>query len=392
MIAVAAFIFLRPSSAGCSACRGVPEIAGTFAGERGTIDMQRHGHPAVRMPIFTEPEEKDSSVLIPIAAMIAGIAVLVWSADRFVEGAASVAARLGMSQLLIGMIIVGFGTSFPEMTVSALSSWEGASGIALGNAYGSNICNITLILGVTALVAPTPVNPLAVRRDIPLLLAVSAFAGLQLWWGGDLSRADALVLLAVFAAYMCFTVRSDRKAGREQEALEKEIAEEAEEQETLPFNRAVLWTLGGLLLLMASSRLLVWGAVETALSAGISELTIGLTIVAVGTSLPELASSLAAARKNRHDIAVGNIIGSNMFNTLVVVGIAGLVRPFAVEPAVLRRDIAVMLAATLMLYLVCRPRGKAAPLVTRFEGGILLLMFVAYTLYLVWDSVAQPAV
>ncbi len=325
-------------------------------------------------------------MIIPAAAMIAGIAVLVWSADRFVEGAASVAARLGMSQLLIGMIIVGFGTSFPEMTVSALSSWEGASGIAIGNAYGSNICNIALILGVTAIINPTPVNLLAVRRDIPLLLAVSVFAAIQLWWGSDLSRVDALVLVALFAAYMVFTVRSDRNASREQEALNREMEEDAEKAETLPFRKALFWTFGGLLLLMASSRLLVWGAVETARSAGVSELTIGLTIVAVGTSLPELASSLAAARKNRHDIAVGNIIGSNMFNTLIVVGIAGLVRPFAVDPVVLRRDVLVMLGTTVLLYLVCRPRGKAAPVVTRFEGGILLLVFVAYTLCLAWGS------
>jgi cation:H+ antiporter len=330
-------------------------------------------------------------MLLPILAMIIGILVLMWAADRFVEGAAAVATKLGMSQLLIGMTIVGFGTSFPEMMVSALSSWQGASGIALGNAYGSNICNIALILGVTALVNPTPVNSIAVRREIPILLAVSVFAGIQLWWGFRLTRVDALVLLAIFAVYMYYTVRADLKANREQEALAKEGGEETAEKEDMPFNKAIMWVVVGLLLLMASSRLLVWGAVETALYAGISELTIGLTIVAVGTSLPEFASSLAAARKNNHDIAVGNIIGSNLFNTLVVVGIAGLVRPMTVDPVVLYRDIVVMLVVTVALYQVCRPRGKAAPIITRFEGGVLLLMFIAYTLYLAWDSMTQAS-
>lgn len=320
-------------------------------------------------------------MFLPIAAMIVGMLVLLWSADRFVEGAAAVATKLGMSQFLIGMTIVGFGTSFPEMMVSALSSWEGASGIALGNAYGSNICNIALILGVTALINPTPVNPSALRRDIPILLAVSLFAGLQLWRGYSLTRLDAVVLMIVFAGYMYYTVRDDRKTNAGQEA-----APAAESD--MPFKKAVLFVVAGLALLMASSRLLVWGAVKLALAAGISELTVGLTIVAVGTSLPEFASSLAAARKGNHDIAVGNIIGSNLFNTLVVVGIAGLVRPMTVDPIVLSRDIPVMLAVTVALYLVCRPRKNAAPVITRVEGGFLFAMFVAYTLYLGYSSAA----
>ncbi len=218
---------------------------------------------------------------MPLLAIAGGLVVLVWSADRFVEGASGLARRFGMAPLLIGMLIVGFGTSAPEMLVSGLSSWEGAPGIALGNAYGSNIVNIALILGVTALISPIAVQSGVLRRELPVLVAVTALS-VGLLWDLEVSRVDAGVLLAVFAGLVGWSVRQSRREARDALAVEVE-AEGAGKPASL--RPAVLWTVGGLLLLIASSRALVWGAVETAQALGVSDLVIGLTIVAVGTSL-----------------------------------------------------------------------------------------------------------
>lgn len=256
-----------------------------------------------------------------VLALIVGLALLVWSADRFVEGSASTARYFGMPPLLIGMVIVGFGTSAPEMVVSALAAFEGSPGIALGNAYGSNIANIALILGVTALISPIMVHSTVLRKELPILtlltiLSVALIADL------DLSRLDALVLLPVFGGLMAWTIYQGLK--RKDDSLANEIEAETSEKE-MPLKRAVFWLVVGLLMLIASSRILVWGAVEIAQIFGVSDMIIGLTVVAVGTSLPELASSVIAARKGEHDIALGNVLGSNLFNTLAVVGIAFLV-------------------------------------------------------------------
>lgn len=306
-----------------------------------------------------------------------GLGLLVWSAERFIDGAAALARHVGMSSLLIGMVVVGFGTSAPEMTVSALAAAQGNAGIALGNAYGSNITNIALILGLAALLNPITVHSQVLRRELPVLTAVSALAAWQLA-DGMLSRADAGVLLAVFAGLLAWSVASARTSAND--ALAGEV-DQAAVGRSLPPGRALVWLIVGLVLLVASSRLLVWGAVEIARGYQVSDLVIGLTIVAVGTSLPELASSLVAARKGEHDLALGNIIGSNLFNTLAVVGLAGLIRPLAVAPEVLGRDIAVMGALTVSLFLICYGfRGPGR--VNRLEGAALLLAFVAYTGYL----------
>lgn len=316
-----------------------------------------------------------------ILAMVAGIAVLVWSADRFVEGAASLARRLGVSQLVIGMVVVGFGTSMPEMLVSVLAAWEGAPGVAIGNAYGSNTANITLILGVAALARPIPVNAAIVRREIPILLCVTAIAAFQIWQGMVVSRSDALVLLFVFFIIMYLSVI---RGGKAPEAVEAE--ERSEAAETMPARRAAFWVVAGLALLMAGSRALVWGAVGVARLAGVNDLAIGLTIVAVGTSLPELASSVSAALKNRHDIAVGNVIGSNLFNTLAVVGAAALVKPIPVEPVVLWRDLNAVAVCTLLLLVVCAGKRGEKGRITRGEGGLLVATFVLYTLWVLFTS------
>ena len=318
--------------------------------------------------------------MIPaILALIFGLALLVWSADRFVEGAAATAGHFGMPPLLIGMVIVGFGTSAPEMVVSALSALEGSPGIALGNAYGSNIANIALILGVTALISPIMVHSTVLRKELPILtvltlLSIGLIADLKL------GRGDAIILLLVFGCLMAWTIYQGLK--QKTDSLAKEMAAETAEK-AMPVSRAVFWLVIGLVLLVASSRILVWGAVEIAQIFGVSDMIIGLTIVAIGTSLPELASSIIAARKGEHDIALGNVLGSNLFNTLAVVGIAGTIHPFAVAPETLFRDMAVMGALTVSLFIIGYGfRGRQGR-INRFEGAVLLAVYTGYTAYLV---------
>jgi cation:H+ antiporter len=324
--------------------------------------------------------------LLPLAAILGGLVVLIWSADRFVLGAAALAARVGMTPLLIGMLVVGFGTSAPELIVSVLAAWQGAPGIALGNAYGSNIVNIALILGVTALVTPICIKSGVVRRELPALLGVTALT-IVLLWDLTLSQVDALVLLAVFALFVAWSIR---EAGRAPgDALGVETAAEAAAH-PLSRNAALAWTLGGLVLLVLSSRALVWGAVEVAQVFGVSDLVIGLTVVAVGTSLPEFASSLAAVRRGEDDIAIGNVVGSNIFNTLAVVGLAGLFGPIAAPPEILTRDLPVMAALSVALVVICVGFGRQGR-INRLEGATLLAVFLGYTGYLVSSFVGTAA-
>ena len=287
-------------------------------------------------------------MLLSFIAIAVGLTLLVWSAGKFVEGSAATAGYFGMPPLLIGMVVVGFGTSAPEMVVSALSATQGNPGLALGNAYGSNITNIALILGITALISPISVHSQVMRKELPILATVTALAAWQVW-DGELTFVDALVLLGVFLLLLAWSIRQGMT--QKADALGGEIAEEMSYR-AMPLRNAVLWLIVGLLLLIVSSRILVWGAVGLALGFGVSDLIIGLTIVAVGTSLPELASSVIAARKGEHDIALGNILGSNLFKTLAVVGIAGTISPMAVAPEVFYRDIAVMAALTLSLFIL----------------------------------------
>ncbi len=283
-----------------------------------------------------------------------------------------------MPPLLIGMVIIGFGTSAPEMVVSALAAAQGNPGIALGNAYGSNITNIALILGITALISPIIVSSQVLRKELPILTAVTAIAAWQVW-DGEITRIEGIILLVILAALMGWTIYQGMK--KKSDSLASEIEQELEIR-TMPIRIAALWLVIGLLLLVVSSRILVWGAVEIALGFGISDLIIGLTVVAIGTSLPELASSVIAARKGEHDIALGNIIGSNLFNTLAVVGVAGVIQPMSVGAEVFSRDMMVMAALTVSLFLFGYGfRGPSR--INRFEGAILLSCYIAYTLYLI---------
>lgn len=321
-------------------------------------------------------------MLLAVLAVVFGLILLVWSADRFVDGAAATAKHAGMPPLLIGMLVVGFGTSAPEMVVSAFAAAQGNPALALGNAYGSNVANIGLILGLTALIAPIAVHSSVVRKEMPILLIVTLLAGWQLR-DGEISYIDAVILvlgLAVLmgiSAWLALRNRSDHLGSEMSEELEGNI---------LPLSGALLWLIAGLILLMLSSKLLVWGAVDIAKILGVSDLVIGLTVVALGTSLPELAAALVAVRRNEHDLALGNVLGSNLFNTLAVVGIAGLIMPIQVPPEVINRDWPVMFAMTLGLFVMAYGFLKPGHL-TRWEAGLLLGGFIAYNAWL-WSGIA----
>lgn len=321
-------------------------------------------------------------MILSILAIVTGLALLVWSADRFVDGAAATAAHAGMPPLLIGMVVIGFGTSAPEMVVSALAASAGNPGLALGNAYGSNITNIALILGLVAVISPIAVHSQVVRKELPILAVITVLAAAQLW-DGELSRLDALVLLLVFAGVMVWSIVQGFRKGA---GAADDHFGEGLPAHPMPLRAAVIWLVIGLVLLVVSSRILVWGAVSIAQGLGVSDLIIGLTIVAVGTSLPELASAVAATRKGEHDLALGNVLGSNLFNTLAVVGIAAAIHPLAVEPAVLYRDWAVMAGLTVALFVMSY--GFTGPgRINRIEGGTLLAVYLGYTGYLVYSVI-----
>lgn len=321
-------------------------------------------------------------MLIPAIAVIIGLIVLVWSADKFVDGAVGVARFCGMSTLLIGMVIVGFGTSAPEMVVSAFSAMQGNPELALGNAYGSNIANIALILGVTALISPILVQRSVLKKDLPLLIGVTVLS-IGLLLDGTVSRMDGVIFLMVFFAVMGFNIYREKKASASQS---ESVSEEPDSSSSMSLGKSIGLLVLGMALLVASSRILVWGAVEIARSLGVSDLIIGLTIVAIGTSLPELASSIAAARKGEDDLAVGNIIGSNLFNTLMVVGIAATIAPMGnIEQDVLYRDMPLMALLTLSI-LVLGFRRKGDGRINRIAGGVLLAIYGLYLLSLVLKS------
>jgi len=334
---------------------------------------------------------------LAIIAIVVGLVLLVWSADRFVDGAAAVARYAGMPSLLVGMLVVGFGTSAPEMVVSVMAALEGNSGLALGNALGSNIVNTGLILGVVAILSeklnPIRVNSKIIRRELPLLLVIGGIVGVMLG-NGALSRVESMMLLVGFFALIGWTIYDGYKGAGAVDSKAADLAGlETVGQAcasktisplplTMTAGRAWFWLVMGLVILIASARLLVWGAVTVAQALGVSDLMIGLTIVALGTSLPELAASVVAVRRGEHDIAIGNVVGSNMFNLLAVVGLAGVIGPIAEVPsAVMIRDWPVMMSLTLGLLVMAygfKNRGQ----LNRMDGTLLVLAFGAYNLWL----------
>jgi cation:H+ antiporter len=281
-------------------------------------------------------------MLIAAVAILVGFIVLIWSADLFVDGAASIAENMGLSPIIIGLTIVSIGTSAPEILVSINATLTGSGTLAIGNAIGSNIANVGLVLGLTVLLVPLMVDRSCMRKEVPTLLVVTLGTGFLLL-DGTLSRLDGSLMLGALLLLLVQMVRS--------QTSDPVLLEEAE-TEPLPHLkplRAWLTFAFGLLLLIASSRILVYGAVMAAQELGVSELVIGLTIVAIGTSLPELAATLASARRGHTEIALGNIIGSNLFNLLAVMSIPGILEPQKLEPQVITRDYPVMTVLTLLL-------------------------------------------
>ncbi len=314
-------------------------------------------------------------MLFALVVIALSLATLLWSADRFVAAAAALAHRTGMSTLLIGMTIVALGTSAPEMVVAVFAALDGIPDLATGNALGSNIANIGLVMGVTAVVRPIPVSLSLVRRELPLLLGATGLAGYALA-NGILGRFDALFLGLLLVFSLWWLVRADTP-----DPLPESSPPAGSLTHTLG------WLLGTLLVLSLSSRALVWGAGEIARGAGVSELTIGLTIVAIGTSLPELAACIASAIRRHHGLALGNIIGSNLFNLLAVLPIPALLAPGIIDPSAASRDYPLMLLMTLGLgMLLLWYRGRA---LGRVPGA---LFAAAYLVYLAWLATsASPA-
>lgn len=319
-----------------------------------------------------------------ITAVLAGFALLIWGADRFVIGAAASAHRLGVSALLIGLTVVGFGTSAPEIMVSISAAAKGAPELAAGNALGSNIANIGLILGMTALLMPLTVRSQTLRRELPMLLAITLLALLP-FLDSYLSRFEGFALVGGLVLMLFWLVHLETTSGPNDELVAEA---DAEIRHDLTLRRAVAILLLGLVVLLTGSQLLVWGATGIAKSLGISDLVIGLTVVAIGTSLPELAASIAAVFKNEHDLAIGNVIGSNMYNLLAVMGAAGIVQPTALDSSVLERDFPVMIGLTVLLFAMSYGWRKGGQRINRSEGVALLLIFVVYQVYIIYGELA----
>lgn len=313
----------------------------------------------------------DVSFIASLAMIGLGLWALTWSANRFVDGAAELSQKFGVPPFIIGMVVIGFGTSAPEMAVSALSAASGHSDLSLGNAYGSNIYNIAIILGSVALIHPILTNSFTALSSAILLVGVSLFSGFLVWQGGEFSRIDALLSLFAFAALLPISCWLERKNG---------AATQDSATDVTPVKHPIIWTFFGLLLLVSSSHFLVWGAVDIARALGISELMVGLTIVAAGTSLPELASAIVSARKGQNDFVMGNIVGSNFFNTLAVVGLSGLVRPFSCNGGyVLSRDLWAMVILSLTIALFgCSFTRKRQGVIGRTKGLMWIIMFLIY--------------
>ena len=321
---------------------------------------------------------------IPVLGLIIGFMTLVWSADKFLTGAASTAQNLGFSKILIGLTIVSIGTSAPEIFVAITASLAGNPLLGIGNAIGSNIANIGLVLGVTALVAPLPFSMRVLQAELPWLLGATLLA-LVLMFNLKLNVVDSLILLAglLLILYLLVSQRSPAHSD-----ISETIQGELDELPEMTTWQGVLWLIGGLVILVASSELLVWSATDIAQRLGVSDLVIGLTIVAVGTSLPELAATVGAAIKGHTDIAIGNVVGSNILNILAVLAVPGFVTSVQMEPVALWRDCGMMAAMTLLLALFAYGINSRA-VITRFEGAVMLLAWVGYNSLLIQQSVHQ---
>ncbi|ANP75510.1 MULTISPECIES: calcium/sodium antiporter [unclassified Vibrio] len=321
-------------------------------------------------------------LLEAIAFLVIGLGFLVWSADKLVYGAAALARNVGISPLVIGMTILAMGSSAPEMMVSATAALDGKTDTAVGNVLGSNIANIALILGITALIKPLSISSGIIRRELPLMIGVTVLAG-ALLWDNHLGFYEGVLLFVLFAAFLFAMLQISRNEKKNGDAFLEE--QESEIPEGVSNPKAVMWVIIGLIVLPLSANMLVDNAVVIAKYFGMSDLVIGLTIIAVGTSLPELAASLAGVMKGEDDMAVGNIIGSNVFNILAVMGIPGILNPSILSEFAMGRDFWVMLGVSLLLVVMALGKSRS---VNRIEGGVLIVTFVAYQSYLLMNMSA----
>jgi cation:H+ antiporter len=321
-------------------------------------------------------------MLVNLLLVIAGLVLLIWGADRFVHGAAATARNLGVAPLLVGLTVVAFATSAPEILVSIVAALQKEPGLAFGNAIGSNIVNIGLVLGLTAMIRPIKLESATLRREMPALLAVSLLT-VSLFLDTFLSRVDGVVMLTGLVIVMVWLARLGMRSG-DQDPLAMDYAAEIPSDVSMPM--ALVWLVIGLGTLLIGAELLVDGAIGIAKLLGVSEVVIGITIVAFGTSLPELAVSLASALKKEYGLAIGNIVGSNIFNLLAVIGIAATIAPAALAPTVLSLHIFVMVAFTLVLFAMTYDYDGKAQL-SRLEGLALFVAYIAYGSYVVAQNI-----
>jgi cation:H+ antiporter len=317
-------------------------------------------------------------MLVDTLEVIGGLVLLIWGADRFVHGAAATARNMGVAPLLIGLTIVAFATSAPEILVSMVAALRGEPDLAFGNAIGSNIANIGLVLGSVAIIRPIELRSATLRREMPALLAVSLLT-VSLFLDTFLSRIDGFVMLTGLVIVMIWLARLGMRSAST-DPMAEDFA--AEIPEHVSMVAAILWLIVGLGTLLVGAELLVDGAIEIARTLGVSEVVIGVTLVAIGTSLPELAVSLVSAMKGEYGLAIGNIVGSNIFNLLAVIGIAAAIEPSALAPSVLSLHIFVMVAFTLVLFAMTYDYDGKSDL-SRIEGSALLIAYFAYLGYVV---------
>ncbi|NOX49230.1 MAG: calcium/sodium antiporter [Gammaproteobacteria bacterium] len=318
---------------------------------------------------------------VPLILLIFGFIALVWSADRFLSGAAACAANLGISKMLIGLTVVSVGTSAPEIMVAVFAALDDKPLLAVGNAIGSNIANIGLVLGITAIVAPLPFSKSVRQAELPWLIGATLLA-IVLLFDRELSVMDGGILLLGLAAILWRLVKTQRNPNHE---ISPALQDELNELPTMTTTQGVAWAVLGLIVLLISAQVLVYAATSIARELGVSDMIIGLTIVAVGTSLPELAATIGSALKGHPDIAIGNVVGSNILNILAVLAVPGLLAPTQIDTVALWRDCGMMLALTLMLALFAYGINSRA-VITRFEGAVMLLAWIGYNVLLVQQS------
>lgn len=318
---------------------------------------------------------------VPLLLLILGFIALVWSADRFLSGAAATATNMGVSKMLIGLTVVSIGTSAPEILVAMFAAIEGNPLLAVGNAIGSNIANIGLVLGITALVAPLPFSQPVRKAELPWLLGAT-FLAIGLMFDRQLEFFDGILLLGALSLILYMLMRGQSAESQE---LSSTMQDELDELPDMTSWQAGAWLIVGLIILLASAQVLVYAATEIAVALGVSEMIIGLTIVAVGTSLPELAATIGSAVKGHPDIAIGNVVGSNILNILAVLSVPALFGTTTIDFAALWRDCGMMLALTLMLALFAYGINSR-PVITRFEGAVMLMAWIGYNTLLVQQA------